>query len=96
MKKMMIALITMGLMAVSAFGTDGTVDRIQVMNDGTVKLRIKKADDSLTNILPIVASGDALKALTAVALTAKTTGAQVTADYGTVDGVSGWVNFTIK
>ena len=97
MKKILISAIAMSLMAVSAFGTDGTVDSLKVENDGTVMLRLTKDTGGLTNIFPIVAaSPDALKALIAVALTAKTTGAAISANYGTVDGVSGWVDFTMK
>ncbi len=86
MKKMLLAIFAAGLMSSSLIAAVGTVDLVQVLSDGTVKIRILKEDSTLTAITPCVGTVEANKAMLAIALTAKTSGSTVKTIYGN----SGW------
>ena len=79
MKKILLPIITVGLMTVSAMGADGTVENIMIKNDGTIKMVLKKSIDSSLMERTIAGTPEANNAMLATLLTAKTTNAIVDA-----------------
>ena len=79
MKKILLPIITVGLMTVSAMGADGTVENIMIKNDGTIKMVLKKSIDSSLMERTIAGTPEANSAMLATLLTAKTTNAIVDA-----------------
>lgn len=90
MKKLIMSLVAMGAMAVSAFGINGTITDVTVKADGTLLVKVGTSQKVLTG------TAEAKKAMYATALTAKTTGATVTAIGGTFNSQSGWVTLKLQ
>lgn len=91
MKKLLLAVAVASLMSVSAMATEGTIGNVIVRSDGVVKVVLAKTTGGGTTRL-IGGEVDAQKAMLALVLTAKSTGATVDA-YN--DGTY-WTNITMK
>ena len=74
MKKILISVIAVSLMAVSAFAAEGTISTVRIMEDGTILVKVGTVFKQLAG-----STADANKAMYAAVLTAKSTGATVTA-----------------
>lgn len=90
MKKFMMSFAAMSVMAVSAFSAQGTVGDIAANANGNMTVQVG------ANVQKLVGTVDAKKAMFALALTAKTTGATVVAVPGTIDSESGWKIIKLK
>ena len=90
MNKMLLATLVAGLMSVSAMAVEGTIGKVTVKSDGTIKIVLAKtAGGNIAKVLGGTADSD--KAMLAVALTAKSSGATVDAyNDGTI-----WTNISI-
>ncbi len=95
---MITAIAVMGLMAVSAFGLDGTIAKLKFDGQAdAIKFTLKKTDGSETGFFPIVATtAETQKALVASVLTAKSTNASVDAYIRDINGVQGWAIIILK
>ena len=91
MKKILIAVVAAGLMVTGAMAVEGTITKIETKSDGSVKVILEKTAGGNTGKV-LDGTPEANKAMLAVALTAKSTGATVDA-YN--DGTK-WTNITIK
>lgn len=89
MKKLLLSIVAVGLMSTSLMAIEGKVNYIKVKNDGSITVEILKADTTVKENL-LVGTADAVKAMLAMALTAKTTDSTVTVYSGTVDEGTGW------
>ena len=94
MKKLMMSLIVMAAISVNAYALTGTVTVVQALSDGTLKVKV--TDGTVTQLKLLVGTPDAVKAMYAAALTAKSTGSEVYAKPGTYDSVDGWVLFSVQ
>ena len=94
MKKIMIAAVAVSLMSVSVFGATGTITKIRYKAGENPTITLT-ADDNSESIQRLVGSTDDVKAMVAIALTAKSANAaNVVLGSGT-DGVSsGWVSIS--
>lgn len=90
MKKILASLITMIVLSVNAFALTGTVTQVEVQSNGTIKVKVD------TYNKPLVGTPEAIKAMYAAALTAKTSGAQLTVAAGDHDGTAGWALVIIQ
>ena len=72
MKKVMMSFWAMIIVSASAFAVDGTVSEVNIRADGTIKVKVGALNQ------PLVGTADAIKAMYAAALTAKTSGSNVT------------------
>ncbi len=93
MKKLLLAVVSAGLMVSSALAFDGTVTAVIVKPDGSVKIGITSADGQtyLSKGLG-TATADGKKAMLAAAMTAKASGSTVEA----YDNGTDWTFFKIK
>lgn len=96
MKKMLVTLITLGLMSTSTFAYTGKVGTIYTEADGTIKVSFIKEDQSVSGGWPLVGTVDAQKNMLALLLTAKTTEANVDYYINTVNGDKGWFRIDLK
>ena len=90
----MISLIAMGTLSINAYALVGNVSEVQASADGTIKVKV--TDGTTTQIKQIVGTADAIKAMYAAALTAKTSTSTVYAQPGTYDTLDGWILFSIR
>ena len=96
MKKILFVAAAVSVISSSLMATDGTVNSIKVKSDGVVAMEIvNSADQSLIN-KPLVGTADAVKAMLAIALTAKTSNSNITVFSGTVPEGTGWKTIVIK
>ena len=95
MKKLLIAL-AICFISTNVMALEGTIDSMLSNNTGVTKVRLANTAGGLTGTIPIIGTAEAQKAMIALALTAKSTGATVDLWYGTVDGSTGWYSVTIK
>lgn len=96
MKKMFLATLVVGLMSTSVMALDGTIGLIKAQANGAVVVGIIKTDLSPGPVGSLVGTDDAKKAMLAIALTAKSSTANVAMTWGNVDGVDGWKIITLK
>lgn len=91
MKKVMLGVLAVGMLATSGMAAyiQGKVIGVITYN-GTTKVRITK-DAGGDTIRPLTGTADAVKAMTAIALTAKSTGNKVQMYVGTYNSVTGWI-----
>ena len=95
MRKLFLATIAVSLMSISAFAIDGKIGKLNFAATGKVWVEILVPDeDPVTKA--IAAEGDVLKALTAAALTAKSTNADISVYQGTVGEITGWQSIILK
>ncbi len=98
MKKVLMSVVAMGVMAVSAFGLEGKIGTVNFAANGKVWVTLVPADSTITPLTKPIAAGtdDIKKAMIAAVLTAKSTNADVIVYNGTVDGVTGWKSIQLK
>lgn len=97
MKKILLSLAVMSLMSASAFaGILGKVSTVDVDNNGIIKVVIAKSSGGNTYSQPLVGTADAIKAMYAMILTAKSTSADVDVTLGTVDSITGWKKIILQ
>lgn len=85
MKKMLLTLGVIAMIATSAFGVEGKVTLVNINADGIIKVTVGDASRSL------VGTPDAIKAMFAASLTAKTADFTVRGKTGTTSGGDyGW------
>ena len=95
MKKMFLAALAVGLLSVSAFGIDGKIGRIKVDGpNNLIIIAILDANGMEVAAKRLVGTPDQIKAGLAIALTAKTTNADVT--LVEVANAGGWSNIIIQ
>ena len=94
MKKLLMAIIATGVMATNAFSIVGTVTAVQTLSDGTMRVTVDNG--SITLRKDLLGTTEALKAMYATVLTAKTTGSPLFADEGIYETKSGWVLIEIR
>ena len=91
MKKVLIAVVTAGLMATSAMALDGSVTEVRIDADGDIYVKVD------TYNKPLVGTPEAIKAMYAAALTALSTSRPVTVASGTyLESAIGWSLFIAK
>jgi len=93
MKKILLSAVVMAVMSTNLMATVGTLTKVLADSQGNVYVTVKQADDSLRT-RPFLGTADAIKAMTAVALTAKTTGVVVDLNPANEGGVAGWSNIS--
>lgn len=92
MKKIVMAAAAAALMATTMTAAPITGEVLGVKSDrGDIKIRVKKDSDGLSTIRKCVGTDDAIKAMAAVAMTAKASGDKVTIEAGTINSETGWV-----
>ena len=97
MKKMITAIAVMGLMAVSAFGLDGKITKINFSASGDVWVTVTPTDGSADVTKKVVgATADDVKAKVAAVLTAKSTNSNVAVFGGNINGESGWKGIVLQ
>ncbi len=88
MKKVMMSLAAVAIMSVSAFGA--TVGKININANGTIQVQLD------TKMKSLVGTTEAIKAMYAAALTAKSTTTQVNSKAGTYNDDYGWIVIEIQ
>ncbi len=98
MKKILLAVLAMGLVATSAMAIDGKVGKIKFDGKGdSISFTVSKTEGGETGFNPIVATTpEMVKSLTAAVLTAKAGDFVISAGTKNIDGVTGWGFFVIK
>ena len=89
-----MSLIVMVAVSINAYAITGTVIQVQSLSDGTLKVKV--TDGTGVQLREIVGTPDAIKAMYAAALTAKTSGHEVYAKGGTYNGADGWILFSLQ
>ena len=78
MKKAFIVATLVSLITTSAFAlVEGKINTVKVDSDGTIKISLLKADQTVTYEQQLDGTADAIKAMYAMALTAKSSNADV-------------------
>lgn len=95
MKKFMMGLVIAGLMTTSAMAAVGTLSAVRATANGTIYVKLQRSSDNVQVLNKLVGTADAIKAMMAVALTAKASASTVDLSFGTYDGVSGWASVNI-
>lgn len=95
MKKILLSTLLVGLMSTSLMAIEGKINSIKVKNDGNIFVEILKVDTSVKEN-QLVGTADAVKAMLAMALTAKTSDATVQVYSGTVSEGTGWKTLILK
>lgn len=95
MKKILFIAAAVSLISSSLLAVDGKVNSVKMKSDGVAAMEIILADTSVIN-KPLVGTADAIKAMFAMALTAKTGGYDVTVFSGTVPEGTGWKTMILK
>ena len=94
--KVSTVIISVLIAGVSLFAAPGTVNQITATSDGVIKVNFNKDAGGITTTFPIVGTADALKNMTAVLLTAKSSGAAVDYSGGDYLGTVGWKQIILK
>ncbi len=79
MKRLLLAVVVVGLMSTGAMALDGTISKVIVKSDGVVKVVLEKTSGGPFARTIACDTMDADKAMLAVALTAQSTGATIEA-----------------
>lgn len=98
MKKVLFTALVASILGANAFGDTitGTVESVTANAYGVIKVVIRKTDDTLSYPKIILGTADAQKTMSAVALTAKSSGATVDLLTSTYDGQTGCVSLVLK
>ncbi len=96
MKKLLFSAFLIGAMSSNLMAIDGTVSSITAKDDGSIRVDVTDAGSHVTS-KALAGTTDAIKAMLAIALTAKTTNSDVTVYGGTAgNGTVGWKTIIIK
>ena len=87
MKTVIAIIVASVLFSMNAFALSGTVNSVRQDSDGDTHVKVGAYSK------PLVGTVDAVKSMTAIALTAQTSGNSVTCAAGTYGGLNGWVLF---
>jgi len=96
MKKLLAAVVAMGVMSVSAFALDGKIGEVNFATNGKIWVQVVPTQGASVTKVLISLTADMKKAMIAAVLTAKSTDATVTVWPGTINGVTGWKNIILK
>lgn len=90
MKKILLSILTVGLISTTLMADDGKIQSIKAKSDGSVTVDLLVGEIVKSKLL--IGSPEAIKTMTAMALTAKSSNADVTM----FKGEGGWGVLIIK